>query len=102
MAEDFERLEIRGEDDPVLMDGEAGDENGQVKIKAGETGEAERDTQQAKSFHARISDAARDCHIISCSRRPVDGAAEGQKMRWRCDGASHSEAAPGVLESRCG
>ena len=46
----------------MLMDGETGDENGEVKIEAGETGEAERDAQQAKSFHARISDAACDCH----------------------------------------
>ena len=67
VAEDFERLEIRGEDDPVLMDGEAGDENGQVKIEAGETGEAERDAQQAKSFHARISNARGDCHLQSWS-----------------------------------
>ena len=62
LAENFERLEIRREDNPVLMDGETGDENGQVEIEAGETGEAERDAQQAKSFHARISDAACDCH----------------------------------------
>ena len=62
LAENFERLEIRREDDPMLVDGETGYENSQVKIEAGETGEAERDAQQAKSFHARISDAACDCH----------------------------------------
>jgi hypothetical protein len=64
LAEDFERLVIRRENDPVLMDGEAGDEDGEVKIDARETGEPERHAQQVESFHGEISNAACDCHLV--------------------------------------
>jgi hypothetical protein len=42
MAEDFERLIARGERDPVEMNREAGDEDGEIKIDASEAGEPER------------------------------------------------------------
>ena len=62
MAEDFERLIVRREDDPVLVYRQAGDEDGEVKIDPGETGQAERNAQKVESFHAEISGALRDCH----------------------------------------
>ena len=40
LAENFEGMVARRENDPVLIDREAGDEDGQVKIDAGETREA--------------------------------------------------------------
>ncbi len=76
MAEDFEGMVVRRENDPVLIDGEAGDEDGQVKIDPGQTGQAERDAQKVESFHAEISDAARDCHLVFI----VDGGGNSPRM----------------------
>ena len=59
MAEDFERMIVRRENDPVLVYRQAGDEDGEVKIDPGETGQAERHAQKVESFHAEISDAPR-------------------------------------------
>ena len=38
LTEDFERLIVRRENDPVLIDRETGDKDGKVKIDPGETG----------------------------------------------------------------
>ena len=65
LAKDFERLEAGGENDPMLVDGQAGDEDGEVKIDARETSEPQRHAQQVESIHAEISDAPRDCHLQS-------------------------------------
>ena len=54
IAEHFERLVSRSERDPVEMNREAGGKNGQVKINAGETSEAERDTEKVELFHDEI------------------------------------------------
>lgn len=54
MAEDFERLVGGRENDPVLVDGETGRENREVKVDAGEAGEAERDTEKVEPLHAKI------------------------------------------------
>ncbi len=54
ISEHFERLIGRRERDPVEMNGEAGSENRQVKINAGETSEAEGDTEKVKLFHDEI------------------------------------------------
>ena len=50
----LQRLELGREDDPVLVNGEPGDEDRQVKIDAGETREAKCDAEQVKSLHGRI------------------------------------------------
>ena len=51
IAEDFERLVLWRQRDPVKMNGEPGDKNGQVKIDAGERSETERDGEQIELFH---------------------------------------------------
>jgi seryl-tRNA synthetase len=54
IAEDFERL-IRGrESNPVEMNGQAGGENGEVKIDPGEAGQPERHTEKMQFFHIEI------------------------------------------------
>ena len=53
VREDFERLILWRESDPVKMDCESGDKNCQIKIDAGQRGETERDGEQVKLFHAR-------------------------------------------------
>ena len=67
MAEDFERLIVRREDDPVQVYRQAGDEDGEVKIDPGETGQAERHAQKVESFHAEISVRALCGEIVSRS-----------------------------------
>src|SRR5260370_40089330 len=52
IAQRFERLISRREGDPVEMDGEAGNKDGEVKIKAGQGGKSEGDTEEVKFFHA--------------------------------------------------
>ena len=42
---------LRRERDPFKMNGQAGNENRQIKINAGKRGEAERDTEEVQSFH---------------------------------------------------
>ena len=51
VAEERERLIFGREDDPVEMNGEAGDEDSQVQIHAGEAGEAEGDAKQLELIH---------------------------------------------------
>ena len=51
VAQDFERLILRREIDPVKMNCEAGGKNGEVKVDAGERGEPERDTEKVQSCH---------------------------------------------------
>jgi hypothetical protein len=53
MPEHRERLELRQERDPMLLDGETGREDGEVQVDPGEAGEAERDAQKLKRFHHR-------------------------------------------------
>ena len=50
----FERLIGRRERDPMEMNGEAGGKDRQVKINAGEAGQAERDGKKVKLFHVPI------------------------------------------------
>jgi hypothetical protein len=64
MAEDLEGVVVGRKNDPMLIDGEAGDEDGQVEIDPGEARQAERDTQKIKLIHAEISDPCRDCHLL--------------------------------------
>src|SRR2546421_11948977 len=53
MPENFERLVIGRERDPMEMNGEARNENGEVKIDTREAGEPERDAQEVESVHGR-------------------------------------------------
>src|SRR2546426_9648886 len=62
VAEDLERLILRRQSDPVKMDGESGNENGQVKIDAGERGQTESDGEEIKSFHGELSVRVNRCH----------------------------------------
>jgi hypothetical protein len=64
VAEGFERMVVRRELDPVQVYGQAGNEDGEVKIDPGETGETERHAQEVESVHAEISNALRDCHLV--------------------------------------
>ncbi len=64
----FERLIGRRERDPMEMNGEAGGENRQVKIDAGEAGQAERDGKKVKLFHVRNIGAAESLSRVSCER----------------------------------
>ena len=54
ISEYFERLVGRSERDPMEMNGEAGGENRQIKINAGEASEAEGDTEKVELFHDEI------------------------------------------------
>ena len=78
LAEDFERLVIRRKDNPMLIDCETGDKDSQVKIDPGETGQAERNAQKVESFHAKVSGALRDCHLI------FERHAESQRRTFAC------------------
>ena len=51
LAEDLERLVAGRKCDPMKMDRETGDEHGQVKIDAGETGQAESDGDRIEAIH---------------------------------------------------
>jgi seryl-tRNA synthetase len=62
MAKDFERMIVWRGDDPMQIYRQAGDEDGEVKIDPGETGQTERNAQKVESFHAEISNALCDCH----------------------------------------
>ena len=85
LAKDFERLVIRRENDPVLIDRETGDKDGEVKVNSGETGQTERNAQKVESFHAEISGARRDCHAgfhrPGRSELTADGADVTDKRR---------------------
>ena len=67
LAENFERLVARRERDPMEMDREASNENGEIKIDAGEAGEAERDGDGVESIHGGISDPVHACHVQTCA-----------------------------------
>ncbi len=54
VAQDFERLIGRRERDPVEMDGQSGDENGEIEVDAGEASQAERDRKEIEPFHGGI------------------------------------------------
>ncbi len=54
IAEHFERLISGREDDPVLIDRESGNEDREIKVNAGEAGEAKRDSEQIELFHGEI------------------------------------------------
>jgi hypothetical protein len=51
IAEDFERLILRRESNPVEMNGEPSGKNSEVKVDASEGSQAQRDSEQIKSFH---------------------------------------------------
>src|ERR1041385_6875061 len=55
------------------MDREASDENGEVKVDAGETGEAERDGDGVESIHGAISDRDSGFHVQSRERVCASG-----------------------------
>ena len=54
MAQDFERLIGRRERDPVEMDGQSSDENGEIEVDAGQASQAERDCKEIEPFHGGI------------------------------------------------
>ena len=54
VAQHLQRLISGREGDPVKMNGETGDENSEVKIKAGQGGKSEGDAEEVKFFHAGI------------------------------------------------
>ena len=54
LAQDGERLVFGREHDPVLVNGETGDEDRQVEIDSGEAGQTERDTEEVKPIHSQI------------------------------------------------
>ena len=54
VTEHFERLVIRCERDPVKMNRESGGEDSQIKVDAGEGGQAERHGEQIQSLHSKI------------------------------------------------
>ena len=68
VAEHFERLVGRSERDPVEMNGEAGGENRQVKINAGEASKAKSDGKQVQFFHGEIIGMGARLSRASCSR----------------------------------
>ena len=51
IAEHFERLILRRERDPVLVDRQPGDENRQVKVDPGERRETESNPEEVELFH---------------------------------------------------
>ena len=51
MPERFERLVLRRERDPMLVHGQAGDEDREVKIDSREGGEPERHPEEVELFH---------------------------------------------------
>ena len=54
VAQDFERLIGRRERDPVEMDGQSGDENGEIEVDPGQASQAERDGKKVEPFHGGI------------------------------------------------
>ena len=58
IAERLERLVSGRERDPMLIDREPGDKDGEVKIHTCEAGETERDAENVKPFHGKIIGAA--------------------------------------------
>ena len=54
IGEERERLVGRAENDPVLLNGQPGNENRKVKIEPGEAGEPERDPEELQLIHAGI------------------------------------------------
>ena len=69
VAEDFERLILRRESDPVKMDCKARGKNSQVKINPCERGETERNAEDVQSFHGEIYDPVK--RVTMLQRRPV-------------------------------
>ncbi len=59
----FERLILRPKSDPVKMDCKASGKNGEVKINACERSEAERDAEEIKPFHGKVSAPIDQCHV---------------------------------------
>ena len=53
IAEDFERLILRREVDPVKMDCEASGKNSEVKVDAGQRGEAKRNAEDVQPLHTK-------------------------------------------------
>src|SRR4029434_8102531 len=62
IAENFERLILRREIDPVKVDCEASGQNGEVKINTCERSETESDAEEVKPFHRAISVGTTQCH----------------------------------------
>ena len=78
--EHFERLILRRERDPMLVHGQAGDENRQVKIDAREGGEPECNPEEVELFHEGNMRRERDCHALS----PVAINALGERVALVC------------------
>ena len=53
VAEDFERLILLGQSDPMKMDREPSSKDGEIKIDAGQRSETEGDGEKVQSFHDR-------------------------------------------------
>jgi hypothetical protein len=56
VAEDFERLILRRENDPVKMECQPSRKHGEIKINPGERGEAESHGHHIDSFHVEKID----------------------------------------------
>src|SRR5215217_790313 len=63
ISEDFERLIVRRQANPVKVDGQSSDENRQVKIDAGKRGETETDCEEIEAFHDKNIVTA---DVLSC------------------------------------
>ena len=74
VAEDFQRLILWRQSDPVKMDGESGNENGQVKIDAGERGQTESDSKKIKLLHLENIDVGESLSRVSLSSGSNDEA----------------------------
>ena len=48
----------------MLVNRQTNDENGEVKIDAGETGQTERDTEKVQPLHAKIMRPSANCHVV--------------------------------------
>ena len=55
VAQDFERLIGRRKRDPVEMDGQSSDENGEIEVDAGQARQTERDRKEIEFLHAKLS-----------------------------------------------
>ena len=69
VAEDFERLILRRQRDPVEMDGEPSGKNSEVKIDARQRSETEGDGEKIDSFHEQIYDAVETLKELQCLQK---------------------------------
>ena len=83
IAQDGERLVGRTEDDPMLVDRQAGHKNRQIKIETSEAGQAERDTEELQLIHAELCGHAVRSHALFCKRRELPTRHPGELVPWQ-------------------